>query len=227
MAPPVILCHDRVYQPRLADLKFQKIMLSDLATLTDDRDHWTLPIYFQGQSLHQIFGLCVKRFRRERAEWQTDRHTHTEMDRWERFYTLDCWHGWPMCHHGRSYNLQGTASEPKMRHCPRSSFGHHLTVKGSTGNDIRRPCFKRHWAPNGRVSDGNDRALWVERCLLLWPTGHALSQVSKWSNTGLWPEVCLSPKHASWEANLWSVKYSTPSVIKLTWWGVILMEYCS
>ncbi len=67
-----------MYQPRLADLKFQK---SHFLTwwpwpLTYDLDHRTHVRYRQGQSLHQILGPYIKRFRRERAEWQT--HTQTD-----------------------------------------------------------------------------------------------------------------------------------------------------
>ncbi len=88
--PPLILCHVTVHtSAQVSWSEVPKITFSNLVTLTYDLDHRTHLRYHQGQSLHQILGPYVKRFRRERAEWQTHRQT----DRRDRFYTLDRWRG--------------------------------------------------------------------------------------------------------------------------------------
>ncbi len=57
-----------------------KITFFDLVTLTYDLDLRTHMRYCQCQMLYQILGPYVKLFSHERAEWQTDRHTHGYTD---------------------------------------------------------------------------------------------------------------------------------------------------
>ncbi len=52
-----------------------------------------------------------------------------------------------------------------------------LVVKLLRFPTVVQVSHKRHRTPNWKTGDCNDWALWVEGCLLPWPSGHALSQV--------------------------------------------------
>ena len=75
--------------------RFAKLRFSTLRPwpLTYDLDLQTHSRYHRGTPLHQILGLYVKRFSRESAYQQMDRQTEGQMDRQDRFYTLDRWRG--------------------------------------------------------------------------------------------------------------------------------------